>query len=286
MSRCRPSLRMAALVQPTIGARFAGGCSLMILSLALLGCAGNRPAAEAPKPAAPADAPSTGPGAEALAAIDQFERRQRERAELATRQGRLADALQGWDVLATLRPQRAEYRAAHADVQKQIQAQIAERLPKAQAAHKRGELDSAAQQYMAVLALNPEHELAADGLRAVERDRNKRNYVGKLARNTLVRRQPGDADNPKSNGKAAASKPAPKATGDRNEVEHAAMLAAQGELDDAIALLQAHLAVQRNDAEARRLLADLQAQKAERSQQGGRDAPAPPAAVKPSRSAP
>ncbi len=36
------------------------------------------------------------------------------------------------------------------------------------------------------------------------------------------------------------------------------MLASQGELDDAIALLQAHLAVQRNDAEARRMLGDLQ----------------------------
>lgn len=254
----------------------------LLLSLGLLGCAGNSTAPEAPKPAAPAHAPVAAATGDNAAAVEQFERRQRERAELAQRQGRLADALQAWDVLATLRPQRADYIKAHADVQRQIQAQVAERLPKAQAAHKRGELDSAAQQYMAVLALNPEQDVAADGLRAVERERNKRSYVGKLARNTL-RRTGGDADVAKA-GKAAAAKPAPKATGDRNEVEHASMLAAQGELDDAIALLQAHLAVQRNDAEAKRMLSDLLAQKADRAQNAGREqGSAPPPSAKPGR---
>jgi hypothetical protein len=184
-------------------------------------------------------------------------------------------------VLATLRPQRGEYRSAHADVLRQIQAQVADRLPKAQAAQKRGELDSAAQQYLAILALSPDQEAAADGLRAIERERNKRNYVGKLARNTLSRR---NADAAKT-ARPAAAKPAPKVTGDRNEVEHASMLAAQGELDDAIALLQAHLAIQRNDAEARRMLADLQAQKAERAQQGARETSTAPAQAKPLRAA-
>lgn len=232
------------------------GRSFMTLgTMALLaGCAGTRPP-PAPAPAAPT--PVAAPASDS--AVEQFERRQRERAELATRQGRLADALQAWDVLVALRPANAEYRAAQADLQRQVQALVAERLPKAAAAHKRGELDSAAQLYLGVLALQPDQPRAADGLRAVERERNKRQYVGKLARNTLARRPVGEAA--RTHGSAAqrpGAKSAPKPTGDRNELEHAAMLASQGELDDAIALLQAHLAVQRNDAEARRMLGDLQ----------------------------
>lgn len=262
--------------------RSIAGLAALLLSLGLYGCAGNRTAADAPAPAAPAQPPVASPGVDSAAAVEQFERRQRERAELAARQGRLADALQAWDVLATLRPQRSDYRSAHADVLRQIQAQVADRLPRAQAAHKRGELDSAAQQYLAILALSPDQEAAADGLRAVERERNKRSYIGKLARNTLSRRNTDAAKTVRP----AAAKPAPKVTGDRNEVEHASMLAAQGELDDAIALLQAHLAIQRNDAEAKRMLAELQAQKSERAQQGARETSAAPTPAKPLRPAP
>ncbi|HSW03638.1 hypothetical protein [Aquabacterium sp.] len=265
------------------------GCGLLMMVL-LSGCAGTRPGPAAPTtPTAAAEPMAPAPTADA--AVAQFERRHRERAEQATRQGRLADAAQAWEVLVTLRPQRADYRAAQAEVQRQIQAQLAERLPKALAAHKRSEWDLAAQLYLGALALSPDHEAAADGLRAVERERNKRNHVGKLARYTLARRAPGEAEPSKAATAAATkpvpAKPAPKATGDRNDVEHASMLAAQGELDDAIALLQAHLAVQRNDAEAKRLLGDLQNQKAERAQQtSAREQPGSPPAAKPNRPAP
>ena len=243
--------------------RRLAGWSLAAAAL-LAGCAGTRaPAPAEPSPAPPPAAPSAGP--DSSAAVEQFERRQRERAELANRQGRLAEARQAWEVLQVLRPGQPEIEQRLAELQRRIQAQVAERLPKAAAAHKRGELDAAAQLYLGVLALNPEHEVAADGLRSVERDRNKRHHVGKLARFTLARRP---AMDPEAAARSAAAAPArptaktpPKATGDRNEVEHAAMLASQGELDDAIALLQAHLLVQRQDAEARRLLAELLAQR-------------------------
>lgn len=261
-----------------------------LLVLVLAGCAGTRQGPAAPVPTAAQTLPAAAPAAHAEAAIDLFERQQRERAELAMRQGRLADAQRAWEVLITLRPMRSDYHAAQADVQRQIQSQVAERMPKALAAHKRNELDSAAQLYLGVLALSPDHEAAAEGLRAVERDRNKRNHVGKLARYTLARRAPGDAEAAKPAGSSArppAPKAAPKASGDRNEVEHASMLASQGELDDAIALLQAHLAVQRGDAEARRLLGDLLNQKAERAQQvPRRDQPITPGGVKPNRTTP
>lgn len=231
----------------------------------LAGCAGTRapapPAASpAPAPAAPATSHDTS------SAVEQFERRQRERAELASRQGRLADARHAWEVLQVLRPGQPEIEQRLAELQRRIQAQVADRLPKAAAAHKRGELDAAAQLYLGVLALNPEHETAAEGLRSVERDRNKRHHVGKLARFTLTRR-PGPEAEAASRATAAgvsarpAAKNPPKATGDRNDVEHAAMLASQGEHDDAMALLQSHLAVQPQDAAAKRLLAELQAQR-------------------------
>src|SRR5207253_7668042 len=58
---------------------------------------------------------------------------------------------------------------------------------------------------------------------------------------------------------------------DRNELEHAALLGAQGEVDDAIALLERHLASDRHDASACRQLADMYFQKAEK--QLGRDKP-------------
>jgi len=259
----RPEPRRRVLpAPPTLRITGAWLASMLLL----VGCAGNRTAPEPPQPAAPATVVSLARPSDTAAVVEQFERRQRDRAESAARLGRWADAQHAWEVLVTLRPARADYRQSLVEVQRQIQVQIADRLPKAQAAHKRGELDGAAQQYLGVLALNPDNEVAADGLRAVERERNKRNYVGKLARYTLARRAPGEADPAKgaASAKPAAAKPAPKATGDRNEVEHASMLASQGELDDAIALLQAHLTVQRNDAEARRLLADLLNQKAER----------------------
>jgi hypothetical protein len=232
-------------------------CTCLLLAL-LQACASRSPPV-AP-PSEPVPAPAAPPPRTDGAAIDQFERRQRDRAELAQRQGRLADARQAWEVLQLLPSAQAEAGRRLAELQQQVQTQLAERLPRAVAAHKRGELDAAAQLYLGVLALQPQHEAAADGLRAVERERNKRNHVGKLARFTLARRPASDPDPAKAAARPAANKPLPRATGDRNEVEHAAMLASQGELDDAIALLQAHLAVQRNDAEARRLLNELLAQ--------------------------
>ncbi|MBI5255426.1 MAG: hypothetical protein HY855_02925 [Burkholderiales bacterium] len=245
-------------------------CGLAVaLALGLAGCGGTpqAPSPGAPSPGTPADAQGR-----VSPALEQFERRQRERAEAAQRAGRLAEAAQAWEVLATLHPDRAEYRERRAEQQRQIAAAVAERLPRAQAAQRRGELDAAAQLYLGVLALDPAHEAAAEGLRAVERERNKRNHIGKLARNTLMRRPGPEAEaRVPANGRTAAAKPAPKSTGDRNDLEHAAMLASQGELDDAIALLQAHLNVQRNDAEAKRMLADLVNQRAARSG-GQRDA--------------
>lgn len=226
-----------------------------------IGCAARAPVAPAPvpPPAPPVEPPVVAPVPEGVA---QFEQRQLASAIAATRQGRLADAALAWEVLSALRPERDDYRSRGQDVQRQIDALVAERLPRAAAAQRRGDLDGATQQYLAVLALKPDHAAAADALRAIERERNRRLYLGKLSRNTLARiARPGPSAALPSDGQAAAAMPTPA---ESNRIEHASMLAAQGELEEAIALLDEHLARQRKDVAARTLLADLYFQQAEK----------------------
>lgn len=161
------------------------------LAVGLAACGNQPPAppgpAPAPRPAPAAAAPSRADG------IEAFEREHRERAEIAQRQGRLADAALSWEVLAALKPQRSEYRERLAATRAQIQAALDDRLAKGAAAKKRGELDAAVQHYLAALALEPAQDTAADALRGIERERQKR-HAGRLARDPLQRRSNGEAD--------------------------------------------------------------------------------------------
>jgi tetratricopeptide (TPR) repeat protein len=207
----------------------------------LVACAGTPPADTVPEPDAPA-LPLTAPSSPHPA----FEQRQRERALGLMRQGRLADAAVAWEVLTVLRPDIADYRERLADVHRQINAAVADRLPRASQAFKRGEFDSAMQVYLDVLALDPDHAQAADALRAIERERVKRNQLGKYARVTLTRRAISDSE--------MTSPPRPD---ERNAIEHASMLAGQGEFDDAIALLERRLTANPREQAARLLLADI-----------------------------
>ncbi len=182
-----------------------------------------------------------------------FEQTQRERALNLVRQKRLADAALAWEVLTVLRPDVDDYRERLTDTQRQIDAAVAERLPRAAQAAQRGESDSATQLYLAVLALQPLNEPAAEAMRALERERNKRSYLGKFSRYTLTRRAIADAE---MTGNVNLL------TG-RNDVEHAALLAGDGEFDDAIGLLERRLATDKQDAAARRMLASVYYRKAE-----------------------
>ena len=207
-------------------------------------------------------APPSNPGAAtpfstggSKASLSTFEQQYRDRAGSAQRQGRLADAAVAWEVLAVLRPDSREYRDALADTRRQIDVAVAERLPRAVQAQRRGDLEAATQGYLAVLALQPDSTSAADALRSIERERVKRQQLGRLSRLTLTRRGT-EATGP--NDKAVAP-----AGVDRNELEHAAILARQGEIDSAIGLLERRLAADRNDRAARNLLADLYERKAD-----------------------
>jgi len=209
---------------------------------------------------APADDPAAGAaGARdtmALPAAAQsphlvFERKQRERAQLLARQGRLGEAVLAWEVLTVLRPDATEYRDRLADLRRQLDAAVAERLQRGAQAQQRGELDAATQQYLGVLALQPEQTQAADALRTIERERNKRNFLGKYSRITLTKRSMAEATMPSA---------APQS----NELEHASILASQGDIDDAIAVLEKRVAADKRDDAARLLLADVYFQKADK----------------------
>lgn len=192
--------------------------------------------------------PAGSPAASLPTPASAYEQRLRERALVQVRQGRLADAALSWEVLVALRPDAGDYRERLHETRRQIEAALPDRLRRAQQAQRRGELDAATAGYLAVLALQPDHEGAADALRTIERERNRIFYLGKYSRITLERRGGGGLQ-------ATAKRPANAMEG--NEVEHAALLGAQGEVDAAIALLERYLAVQGADAKACQLLAEM-----------------------------
>lgn len=183
-----------------------------------------------------------------------FEQRWRERALVQSREGRLGEAAQSWEILSTLRPDSGEYRARWQATRREIDAAVPERLQRAQQAWKRGDLAAASTQFLSVLAMQPGEPHAADALRAIERERNRALYLGKLSRITLARGN--GAPNGNGSGALRGAKPA-QAQGDRNDLEHAALLRTQGETDAAIALLEKYVAARGADPEACRMLSEM-----------------------------
>lgn len=210
-----------------------------------------------------------------------YETGQRARALDLERQGQLAEAVLVWEVLTTIRPRQDDYREHWQEARRKAAAAAAERVQRGDQAAARGQLDVATAQYLAALALQPDQPKAADALRSIERERVRRNNLGKLSRLTLTRRAMTDAEmTPPTPATRAPARPAdkpavPPARGadpsavarvssqDRIEVEHASLLASQGEYDEAVAMLDAWLAGNARDDAARNLLADVLYQQAE-----------------------
>ncbi len=189
----------------------------------------------------------------APAAGSEFERMQRDRALTFVRQKRWSDASLSWEVLTVLRPDVPEYAARLAESRRAIDSAVADRMNAAQQASRRGEIDAASKQYLAVLALQPDNAVASEALRGLERERNKRTVLGKYSRLTITRRVADDAEASPGGGRA----------GGRNDVEDAALLAGDGEFDEAIGILERRLAADRRDDQSRRLLASVYYRKAE-----------------------
>lgn len=231
----------------------AGRALIAAAWLALIsGCASPPP--PAPRTAARQAEMPTPPPAESESAIAQYERTQQARAAAAESQGRLADAALTLEVLALLQPDDPGYSRRLDALRKRIDGAVSDRLGRAEAAQRRGDFDLAAQLCLEALAMAPRHAAAAEQLRAIERERNRRSFVGRFSRQTLTRRA--IAEGEMSGGNEASPGTS------RNQLEHATLLARNGDLDAAIALLRDGIRGN-GDVAQKSLLADLYVQRAE-----------------------
>lgn len=131
------------------------------------------------------------------AAQAAFEQRHATEARQEAAQGDLAEAAFHWEVLTVLRPDMPEYEEKLAQTRAQIERRADELSKAARQAQQKGALEEAMQRWLAVLALQPDDKAAAQALRQVERERVKRDQLGKYSSRQLVqpripvRRAPG-----------------------------------------------------------------------------------------------
>ena len=221
-------------------------------------------------PSAPESPPTVEPSRDL--GLERFVAAQRLRAEAASSQGRWVEAELAYEALTLLHP---DFREALDRTRSSREQAVARGVGRAQAAQARGDAGAAERAWLEVLALDPHHAGASHALRALEADRNRAAVVGRFAS------VPGMAPNgaaamPKPRG---AARPAPPAAGwvgaplaspatpqQQNTMEHASLLAGQGELDAAIGLLIDFTQASPTEQPPRMLLANLLVQRSTRHQ--------------------
>lgn len=232
------------MMRASCGAVDCNGGAAWILACCILagsaGCAGPAAPLPSPPPTVEVRSPEPEDGA-----MRSFASQRRDAAELAAKQARWADAAWHWQVLLALDAQDATARTGLAQARAAATAAAAERMQQARQAQQRGDRDTAVKLYLEVLVMVPDHAAAATALRDMERARTRR---GNVQGYRPVFATP-------------SVRPATQ-NGDRNDLEHASMLAAQGDADAAIALLQPLATGPQADAAARAQLADLYFQQA------------------------
>lgn len=187
--------------------------------------------------------------------LQAFERQHRQAAQVAAAQGRWADAQWEWDIVLALKPDDTEAKSLRAQAQGNATSAAAAAVARARQAQQRGDADAATRAYLEALAATPNDTTTADALRELERSRSRR----------------GNAQGSRAMVAAPVAKRAAPATArggngelDSNDLEHASMLASQGDVDGAIALLKPMSTGPRADANARNLLADLYVQQSDK----------------------
>lgn len=218
-------------------------------TLLLAACAAPPPQTAPASITAPPVATTRATGQEAT--LNAFRRRQQEAARAAEQQGRWADATWAWDVVLALEPGDREAQARRAAAAEAADKAAGERLQLARAAQQRGDRDTAVQLYLETLALRPDDSAAATALREIEAARAPRRSAAAVAARA-VPRAAARTPTPAAGAAAAAMPPGP-----RNEFEHAALLARQGEFEAAIRLLEPLALAPGGDREARSALADV-----------------------------
>jgi tetratricopeptide (TPR) repeat protein len=210
----------------------------------------------APTGPAPAERKPSAASADATP-VQTFERQQRERALAFERQGRWPEALEKWQVLALLDP--SAYKGSLDTAQKRVDQAADEYLARARQEQRKGNTPAAEQLYLASLAMRPDQPEAADALRAIERARNQREFLRKPGRALPAR---GDT----ANRKATPPATAPASSDTILELEQANNLAAEGDLAEAVELLERALAKAPREESVKRLLVDLQLKLARKQQ--------------------
>ena len=232
------------------------GALALSMALLLAACASRGPDRSEPAPAMAAPAPPANSTQRADGPPQALLHSLAERALSAESRGHWAAAALAWEALTLVQPDDDAAATRLTAARQRVNQLATERLSAADAALRRGELDSAGQAYLEVLALDPTRRAAADALRQIERERNRRHVVGRFSRQSIGRRAGGDAEMAVG---AESAEPSRTANSQR---EHATMLARQGDVESAIQLLRDSSSL-RTDPAHKLMLADLYVQKAE-----------------------
>lgn len=114
--------------------------------------------------------------------LELLEERHRARAEAYAREGDWAEALVQWEVLLLLRPRSQAYRDAIAETRTRIANITAGLMRAAQLAHKQENFDQATVLYLRVLYFDRDNAAAAQALREIDAERNRRAYANRPPR--------------------------------------------------------------------------------------------------------
>jgi hypothetical protein len=148
-----------------------GGAALIIVHLAIAGCAATpRPASVEPASAPAPSQPRT------------LEQSYRNHATELAAQQRWAEAAVQWDLLVLLRPDSKEYRKEAEGARQRGAEAAAAHLRAADEARKRGANDQAALYYLRALSADPGNVTAANGLKAIETERVRKAWLDRPPR--------------------------------------------------------------------------------------------------------
>lgn len=223
-------------------------------SLGLSACSSTQPINNSAMPQPPAPAPQS-----------VFERDSLAKAQALVKQGRHREAAELWEILHLYRPAEPAYEISLRQSRQTANRTAARFLDKARTARAAGNEQLAVTNYLQALASDPELGAAATELRALERTRNRRYFLGKPTRLTL-----GRANDYLTKGQAAdtanleTNEPEPKtdsASSDNSNpsehgtLEHAALLEREGEFTEALAMLTRYVKANPKDEQARQQIA-------------------------------
>jgi tetratricopeptide (TPR) repeat protein len=159
--------------------------------------------------------------------------------------GRWAEAGVQWEILALLRPDRAEYAKQLSQAQRHASSEANENLAAGAEARKRGDLQHAATLYLKALSADPENASAAQALRELESERPDRGYANHMARANSAPR--------------ATSAARSLSAADRQDLDTAVMLLHQGDYGASVQSLQSYLKRYPQDEMGKRALRDAYA---------------------------